>query len=173
MSVVGWTNIAALCTADPTSGEGPLGILRDAAVVAVDGRIAWVGPASEFPDVDISFDMAGAAVLPGFVDAHMHPVFAGEELLTIMTTSGSSALGLPDAGLVVGGPADFIEVDTSSARMAGHDRDALTDALVYAAAPGDVRTVGVAGVERVSGGAHVQLDTAAELDRVIRQVVGA
>jgi imidazolonepropionase len=37
-----------------------------------------VGPASEFPDVDVSHDMAGAAMLPGFVDAHMHPVFAGD-----------------------------------------------------------------------------------------------
>ena len=57
--------------------------------------------------------------------------------------------------------------------MAGHDPDALTDALVYAAAPADVRTVVVAGVERVRGGAHVQVDTAAELDRAIREVVGS
>jgi imidazolonepropionase len=78
MSVVGWTNIGELSTADATVGEGQLGILRDAAIVAVDGRIAWVGPASEFPDVDVSHDMAGAAMLPGFVDAHMHPVFAGD-----------------------------------------------------------------------------------------------
>ena len=78
MSVVGWTNIGELATADPAAGEGPLGILLDASVVAVDGRIAWVGPASEFPDVDVAHDVAGAAVLPGFVDAHMHPVFAGD-----------------------------------------------------------------------------------------------
>ena len=78
MSVVGWTNIGELCTADPTAGEGQLGILRDAAIVAVDGRIAWIGPSSEFPDVDVSYDMSGSAVLPGFVDAHMHPVFAGD-----------------------------------------------------------------------------------------------
>ena len=78
MTVVGWTNIGELATADPKAGEGQLGIFRDAAVVAVDGRIAWVGAASEFPDVDVSYDMAGTAVLPGFVDAHMHPVFAGD-----------------------------------------------------------------------------------------------
>jgi imidazolonepropionase len=78
MTVVGWTNIGELSTADPTAGEGQLGILHDAAVVAVDGRLAWIGPASEFPDVDVAYDMAGAAVLPGFVDAHMHPVFAGD-----------------------------------------------------------------------------------------------
>lgn len=97
MSVVGWTNIGELGTADPTAGEGPLGILRDAAVVAVDGRIAWVGPASEFPDVDIAHDLAGAAVLPGFVDAHMHPVFAGDraaEFDARMTGTPYSAGGI-------------------------------------------------------------------------------
>ena len=97
MSVVGWTNIGELATADPAAGEGSLGVLRDAAVVAVDGRIAWVGPASEFPDVDIAHDLAGAAVLPGFVDAHMHPVFAGDraaEFDARMTGTPYSAGGI-------------------------------------------------------------------------------
>lgn len=97
MSVVGWTNIGELCTADPTTGEGPLGVLRDAAVVAVDGRIAWVGSAAEFPDVDVAHDMSGAAVLPGFVDAHMHPVFAGDraaEFDARMTGTPYSAGGI-------------------------------------------------------------------------------
>ena len=97
MTVVGWTNIGELATADPTAGEGPLGIVRDAAVVAVDGRIAWIGPAAEFPDVDVSHDIAGAAVLPGFVDAHMHPVFAGDraaEFDARMTGTAYSAGGI-------------------------------------------------------------------------------
>ena len=97
MTVVGWTNIGELATADPTAGEGPLGIVRDAAVVAVDGRIAWIGSASDFPDVDVSHDMAGAAVLPGFVDAHMHPVFAGDraaEFDARMTGTAYSAGGI-------------------------------------------------------------------------------
>ncbi len=97
MTVVGWTNIGELGTADPSAGEGPLGIVRDAAVVAVDGRIAWIGPALEFPDVDVSHDMAGAAMLPGFVDAHMHPVFAGDraaEFDARMTGTAYSAGGI-------------------------------------------------------------------------------
>ena len=97
MSVVGWTNIGELATADPAAGEGSLGVLRDAAVVAVDGRIAWVGAAADFPDVDIAHDMAGAAVLPGFVDAHMHPVFAGDrapEFDARMTGTPYSAGGI-------------------------------------------------------------------------------
>ena len=97
MSVVGWTNIGELATADPAAGEGSLGVLRDAAVVAVDGRIAWVGAAADFPDVDIAHDVAGAAVLPGFVDAHMHPVFAGDrapEFDARMTGTPYSAGGI-------------------------------------------------------------------------------
>ena len=92
MTVVGWTNIGELATADPTAGEGPVGIVRDAAVVAVDGRIAWIGPASDVPDVDVSHDMAGAAMLPGFVDAHVHYPQAeiiasyGEQLLEWLNT---------------------------------------------------------------------------------------
>lgn len=97
MTVVGWTNIGELSTVDPTAGEGQLGIVRDAAVVAVDGRIAWIGSASEFPDVDVSYDMAGAAMLPGFVDAHMHPVFASDraaEFDARMTGTAYSAGGI-------------------------------------------------------------------------------
>ena len=97
MTVVGWTNIGELSTVDPTAGEGQLGIVRDAAVVAVDGRIAWIGSAAEFPDVDVSYDMAGAAMLPGFVDAHMHPVFAGDraaEFDARMTGTAYSAGGI-------------------------------------------------------------------------------
>ena len=56
-------------------------------------------------------------------------------------------------------------------RLAGHDPTSLLDALVYAAAPADVTTVVVGGVERVSGGKHASLDTARELDRAIRAVV--
>ena len=98
--------------------------------------------------------------------------FTGEELCAVMTTGGASALGLPNAGLAMGAPADFMEVDTSSVRLAGHDPAGLVDALVYAAAPADVRTVVVAGVERVRDGSHVSIETATELDRAIRQVMG-
>jgi len=39
------TGIGELVTNDPQAGPGPLGILRDAALVAEDGQVAWVGPA--------------------------------------------------------------------------------------------------------------------------------
>ncbi|MEX1037323.1 MAG: imidazolonepropionase [Acidimicrobiia bacterium] len=51
------------------------------AVVAVDGtRVSFAGPASDAPEQAgrTVIDCAGGAVLPGFVDAHTHVVFAGD-----------------------------------------------------------------------------------------------
>jgi imidazolonepropionase len=73
-------NIGALVTNDPAAGEGPLGIVHDAAV-AIDGdRVTWVGTRARIPDgVDgPAVDAAGGAVIPGFVDSHTHMVFAGD-----------------------------------------------------------------------------------------------
>jgi imidazolonepropionase len=58
-----------------------LGIVTNGAVLVRDGRIAVVGARAEIDalltnDVEI-IDAGGRIVLPGFVDAHTHPVFAG------------------------------------------------------------------------------------------------
>jgi len=79
MSSLAITNIGELLTNDPTVGDGsPVGRLTDAAIVLEEGRVAWVGPASQVPAADSQLDVKGAAVLPGFVDSHTHSVFAGE-----------------------------------------------------------------------------------------------
>jgi imidazolonepropionase len=72
------SNIGSLVTNDPALGEGPLGLVEDAAVVLDDGRIAWVGPAGRAPAADDAYDAGGRAALPGFVDSHSHLVFAGD-----------------------------------------------------------------------------------------------
>ncbi|MFN8192404.1 MAG: imidazolonepropionase [Nocardioidaceae bacterium] len=71
------TNIGELVTNDPAL-PGPLGILRDAAVVLDGDRVAWTGPADAAPAADTVLDAGGRAVLPGFVDSHSHLVFAGD-----------------------------------------------------------------------------------------------
>ncbi len=79
MSSLAITNIGELLTNDPTVGDGsPVGRLTGAAIVLEEGRVAWVGPASQVPAADSQLDANGAAVLPGFVDSHTHSVFAGE-----------------------------------------------------------------------------------------------
>ncbi|MBA9007386.1 imidazolonepropionase [Thermomonospora cellulosilytica] len=70
--------IGELVTNDPELGEGPLGIVRNAALVLDGDRVAWVGPAGRAPAADERYDADGRAVLPGFVDSHAHLVFAGE-----------------------------------------------------------------------------------------------
>ncbi|MGZ4213632.1 MAG: imidazolonepropionase [Actinomycetota bacterium] len=64
-------------------GEGPLGIITEAALTANQGIINWVGRESELPELDaapdvVEVDARGNAVLPGFVDCHTHLVFAGD-----------------------------------------------------------------------------------------------
>ena len=67
------TGIAELFTATDEHG-----MLAEAALVVEGGRIAWLGPAADAPAADTCRDLAGRAVLPGFVDSHTHLVFAGD-----------------------------------------------------------------------------------------------
>ena len=73
------TGIGELVTFDPAH-PGAVGSVADAAVLAVDGRVAWTGPAASAPvaDADKVVDVDGAAVIPGFVDSHTHLVFGGD-----------------------------------------------------------------------------------------------
>ncbi len=72
------TGVAELVTNDPERGQGPLGIVEDAALVVESGRVAWVGPAYQAPAADQRTHLGGRAVVPGFVDSHAHLVFAGD-----------------------------------------------------------------------------------------------
>ncbi|MGY0061096.1 imidazolonepropionase [Streptomyces sp. LZ34] len=71
-------DISTLVTNDPSLGEGPLGLIQDAAVVIDGDRIVWVGESSKAPATDNQVDAGGRALLPGFVDSHSHLVFAGD-----------------------------------------------------------------------------------------------
>ena len=73
------TGIGELVTNPGAPGD--LGLVPDAAVVIRDGLVAWAGPAADLPADHRSLpsrDLEGRAVLPGFVDAHTHAVFAGD-----------------------------------------------------------------------------------------------
>ncbi|MFF9341078.1 MULTISPECIES: imidazolonepropionase [unclassified Streptomyces] len=72
------TNIGSLVTNDPALGDGPLGLIENAALVLDGDRVAWAGPAAGAPAADHRVDAGARAVLPGFVDSHSHLVFAGD-----------------------------------------------------------------------------------------------
>lgn len=72
------TGIGLLVTNDPSVATGPLGERTDAALVIDGSHVAWVGPARKAPATDSAVDLAGACVLPGFVDSHAHLVFDGD-----------------------------------------------------------------------------------------------
>jgi len=74
------TGIGELVT-NSAEAPGGLGLVRDAAVAIKDGRVAWVGSAADLPAAQRqleAFDVQGRSVVPGFVDAHTHLVFAGD-----------------------------------------------------------------------------------------------
>ena len=78
------TGIGHLVTNDETVGQGKLGVLHDAALVADSaGNISWVGQQSELASHfdGTPTDVGGRAVIPGFVDSHTHLVFAGDRAL--------------------------------------------------------------------------------------------
>src|SRR5262249_33468824 len=69
-------NIGLLITCDPELGEGPLGEVRDAAVVFEDGAVVAVERAGV--EAGGRVDAGGRCVLPGCVDSHTPLVFAGD-----------------------------------------------------------------------------------------------
>lgn len=59
-----------------TNGQPPI---ADAVLAVENGQVVFAGPASAAPAPHVdATDCLGAAVLPGFVDAHTHLVFAGD-----------------------------------------------------------------------------------------------
>jgi imidazolonepropionase len=85
-------------------------VWSNAAILSHDDRIAWVGPASELPgsipgviedivDVDHVENLGGGLVTPGLIDAHTHPVYAGNRYAEIaMRSGGTSAADIAAAG---------------------------------------------------------------------------
>src|SRR5580698_1963147 len=94
-------------------------VWSNAAILTHNDRIAWVGHASELPDeipgvlgnivdVDHVENLNGAFVTPGLIDAHTHPVYAGNRWAELaMRSGGSSSAEIAAAG---GGMASTVTV---------------------------------------------------------------
>jgi imidazolonepropionase len=101
-------DIGLLVTCEPTVGEGPLGLVRDAALVVEDGLVAGIEPSGAAGDERL--DAGGRCVIPGFVDSHTHLVFAGDRAEEF----AARMAGRPYA-------ASGIRVTTAATRAAGED----------------------------------------------------
>ncbi|HKO09911.1 MAG TPA: imidazolonepropionase [Alphaproteobacteria bacterium] len=74
-----WINLR-LATLEP--GGEPYGAIRDGAIAAAQGRIAYVGSRAQLPDRPEALareviDAGGRWMTPGLIDCHTHIVFAG------------------------------------------------------------------------------------------------
>ena len=66
------TGSGRLLTPQPYDGPRPW------AIAVEHGRISWVGARSEAPATDDALELGDGLVTPGLVDAHTHPVYAGD-----------------------------------------------------------------------------------------------
>jgi len=87
------------------AGAVDLGVIALGAVASAGGRVVWAGPeadiagAVEVPGDAVVVDVEGAAVLPGFVDAHAHLVWAGERAAEYgARLAGATYLEVQEAG---------------------------------------------------------------------------
>jgi imidazolonepropionase len=95
------------------------GIISNAALITTSDRIAWVGQAVDIPlclpgvyddvvDVDQVENLGGGLVTPGLIDAHTHPVYAGNRWAEMaMLSTGASTSEIAAAG---GGVASTVTV---------------------------------------------------------------
>ncbi|GAB3481378.1 imidazolonepropionase [Nocardiopsis coralliicola] len=100
------TNIGRLWTGSDLIGN--------AAMLLNGDRVAWAGPAVELPqslpgvlddivDVDEVENLGGGLVTPGLIDAHTHPVYAGNRYAEVaMRAGGATKAEISSAGGGVG-----------------------------------------------------------------------
>ena len=75
-----FTGSGRLAVAQPHAAQAPQALSPWALLVA-DGRIVWVGAPDDLPsepDADQVIELGSALVTPGLIDAHTHPLFAGD-----------------------------------------------------------------------------------------------
>src|SRR3984957_4108579 len=110
--------------------------IGNAAILISDDRIAWIGPSAELPrsvpgvvddivDVDLVGNLGGGLVTPGLIDAHTHPVYAGNRYAELaMRCTGLAASETPARG---GGACTAITVSRGTApwTLFNHVRERL------------------------------------------------
>ncbi|HEX9818028.1 MAG TPA: imidazolonepropionase [Methylomirabilota bacterium] len=145
-----FTGSGRLLTPEPYDGALPWAIL------VRDGRIEGVGARDDLPDVDHTVDLGESLVTPGLVDAHTHPVFAGDR-------SDEAAARLAGARYDGGG----IQRTVAATRSA-------TDAELETLVEGRMRAALASGTTTIECKSGYGLSTAEELRalRILGRVAG-
>ncbi len=80
--------------------EAIAGVIHDAGLLIVNGKIAWLGPWSERPaDADDIDRFETGILMPGWIDCHTHTVFAGDRSNEFMLrNAGRTYLEILESG---------------------------------------------------------------------------
>jgi imidazolonepropionase len=173
-----------LCVAQPAGADVPT-VLSPWAVLVEAGHVEWVGAPEDAPAAATRVDLGSALVTPGLVDAHTHPVYAGDRsdetaarlagepydgggiLRTVRATRAATDDEL--AGLLEGRLRDALASGTTTMEAKTGYGLSLTDELrslrLLAAADTPMRLV------RTVLGAHA-VPEGATADGFVQQVVG-
>jgi imidazolonepropionase len=173
-----------LCVAQPAGADVPT-VLSPWAVLVEAGHVEWVGAPEDAPAAATRVDLGSALVTPGLVDAHTHPVYAGDRsdetaarlagepydgggiLRTVRATRAATDDEL--AGLLEGRLRDALASGTTTMEAKTGYGLSLTDELrslrLLAAADTPMRLV------RTFLGAHA-VPEGATADGFVQQVVG-
>lgn len=163
-------DLVATCAGDaPRRGpaQGAIAAIPRASVASLDGRIVFVGPASECRHVvsltaqSRILEARGRTVVPGFVDPHTHLVFAGDrrdELQRRLAGATYAEIAAAGGGIV---------------KTVGATRDATEDALTDAARPrlAAMLAHGTTTAE-VKSGYGLTLESELKILRAIRRLQG-
>ena len=77
------------------AGATGYGLVEDAAIAVQEGRISWVGDASDLPQDYADWEkveLEGALVTPALVDCHTHLVFGGDRSANLHFVSRARAM---------------------------------------------------------------------------------
>lgn len=145
-----------------TISSDEYGLIRDAAILVEDGKIAWVGAQCDLPEQNFrakEVSCQGRLVTPALIDCHTHIVYGGNRSREFeMRLNGASYEEVARAG---GGI-----VSTVAATRAASEEDLLQRALVRADA---LIAQGVSVIE-VKSGYGLDRDTELKMLRVARQI---
>lgn len=86
----------------------------------------------------------------------------GNTLYTAAVAGGAAALGQPIGVIATGKRADLLELDTTHPMLCGVSKNDILERYVFAGGKSMIKTVFVAGRERVRGGVHPNREAAAE-----------